>query len=73
MATIGTYPNSYDLSGKYYILVEGSFFYNHDYQEQQNGTCMVGNGRTIVICDTLEELLTYIEENNLSLHEQSIL
>jgi hypothetical protein len=69
MEIIGTYPNSYDLSGKYYILVEGSLFYNQDYQEQQTGVCMVGNGRYIVICDTLEELLAYIEKNNLSLYD----
>ena len=68
METIGTYPNSYDLSGKYYILVEGSLFYNQDYQEQQTGVCMVGNGRVIVICDTLEELLAYIEKNGLTLY-----
>ena len=69
MATIGTYPNTYNINGKFFIIVEGLFFYNEDYREEQTGFCGVGNGRTIVICDTLEELLAYIEENNLSLYD----
>jgi hypothetical protein len=69
MATIiGTYPNTYDINGKYVIVVEGNIFYNQDYQEEQTGYVMVGNGRIVVICDTLDELLSYIEENNLTLY-----
>jgi len=68
METIGTCPNSYNLANKYYILVEEEYFYNSDYQEVQTGICSVGNGRVIVICDTQEELLAYIDKNGLSLY-----
>ncbi len=62
---IGTYPNTYDINGKYVILIDDNKVVNRDYQEKQTGFIGVGNGRTVVICDTPEELLSYIEENNL--------
>ena len=66
MATIiGTYPNTYNINGKYIILTVDDRIINSDYREKQTGFCGVGNGRTIVICDTPEDLLSYIEENNL--------
>ena len=69
MATIiGTYPNTYDINGKYIIIVEGIYYYNENYQDPQTGVIMVGNGRQVVICDTLDELLAYIDENGLTLY-----
>ena len=70
MATIiGTYPNTYDINGKYVILIDDNKVVNRDYQEKQTGFIGVGNGRIAAICDSIEEIDMYIEENNLSLYD----
>jgi len=70
MATkIGNALNTYDISGKYILMVDGNYFYN-DYQEAQSGNITVGSARKVVICDTLQEVDEYIGVNGLTLYRQ---
>ncbi len=70
MATIiGTYPNTYDINGKYVILIDDNKVVNRDYQEKQTGFIGIGKRRIAAICDSIEEIDMYIEENNLSLYD----
>ena len=72
MATIiGTYPNTYDINGKYIALIGENKIFNSDYMEKQAGHIGVGDGRMVAICDTIEELDLHIDENNLSLYDST--
>jgi hypothetical protein len=61
-----------ELTKKYWVLYEGNSIKNEDYRDEQNGKCYPGEGVGYAEFDTLEELDSFVQANNLVYIEQGM-